>query len=325
MAIDEQLVDGFGRNIDCLRVSVTDFCNLRCRYCMPEEGVTPLSHDELLSYEEITDVIRHAAAFGIRKVRITGGEPLIRRDIAELVRFLAGVPGIEMLAMSTNATLLPEHAEKLREAGLDRINISLDSFRPETFNWITRSEAGHLAISGIEAARRAGLDPVKLNVVVMRGVNDDEIPDFVKFAQERNIETRFIEYMPHRDTLDDPKLFMGETEILDRIRKCVELAYIEDADGDGPARIFNIKGSHARIGIISSVSRPACATCNRLRLRADGTLVACLYEGGTRDIKTLLRDGATRREIREVFDKVLDMKPREHSPARSTIMNRLGG
>jgi cyclic pyranopterin phosphate synthase len=325
MNIDEQLIDGFGRKVDYLRVSVTDFCNLRCRYCMPAGGVQPLNHDEILTFEEIRDVVHHAASFGIRKIRLTGGEPLVRHQIVKLVKLVAGVPGVETVAMTTNGTLLPEFAGQLRDAGLDRVNVSLDSLRPDTLEQITRSDFAGRAVAGIEAAQQAGLNPVKVNVVVMKGVNDGEIPDFVNFARQRQVEVRFIEYMPHCDGENDQSMFVSEQEILGRIRETVSLSPVERTAGCGPAERFRIEGTDIKIGVIPSVSRPACSTCNRLRLRADGALVACLYEGGKVDLKQLLRSGAARDDIRAAFESALVLKPREHSHARSTTMNRLGG
>ncbi|MCD6287640.1 MAG: GTP 3',8-cyclase MoaA [Candidatus Hydrogenedentes bacterium] len=323
---NKQLVDGFGRTIDYLRVSVTDFCNLRCRYCMPETGVEPMRHDELLTFEEIQEVVRYAAEFGFRKVRITGGEPLIRRDIVTLVKMIADVPGIDTLAMTTNGTLLSEYAENLRGAGLDRVNISLDSLRPATFAAITRRDCYAQAIEGIAAAQRAGLEPVKLNVVVMRGVNDAEIPEFVEFAVRHRVEIRFIEYMPHRDTTDNQNMAVSGREILDRIRESTEIEPVRvKSDTRGPAELYRIAGTPVRLGIISSVSQPFCRTCNRLRLQSDGMLVACLYEGGTVNLKQLLRSGTSRSEIRQAFETVVGLKPRVHSCTRSTTMNRLGG
>jgi len=318
--------DRFGRTVEYLRISVTDFCNQRCRYCMPPEGVSPLDHNEILRFEEIRDIVRHAVSFGICKIRLTGGEPLVRKGITDLVQMIGDVVGIETLAMSTNGTLLADWADQLHAAGLDRVNIGIDSLRPDVFERITRRDLCERAVTGIKAAQRAGLDPVKINVVVMRGVNDIEIPDFVQFAETHDIEVRFIEYMPHRrDIGDGDRLFVAGSEILERVRGCGHISHTDSPERSGPAEMYVMDRTGVRIGVIRSVSRPPCAMCNRLRLRADGQLVACLYDGGTVDLRTLVRSNATRETIRAAFEQAANLKPRVHSLARATIMSRLGG
>jgi len=326
MNVQTPITDRFGRTVDYLRVSVTDFCNMRCRYCMGPDGVAPLGHDEILRFEEIRDIVRYAASFGVRKVRLTGGEPLVRKHLADLVAMLAGLPGIDTLAMSTNGTMLADHADRLRAAGLDSVNIGIDSMRPEVFERIARRDLCDRAVAGIDAARRVGFDPVKLNVVVMRGINDDEIGDFIGYGLANAVEVRFIEYMPHQRDLDEGKdLFIDAEEMLDRVRACADIVPVERPARSGPADVYVVKGTDTRIGVIPSVSRPACSQCNRLRLRADGQLVACLYEGGMVDIKTLIRANAADETIREAFQQAANLKPRIHSAARTTHMSRLGG
>jgi len=259
-------------------------------------------------------------------VRLTGGEPLVRNGVTELVRMIAEVPGVDTLAMSTNGTLLVENARPLRDAGLGSVNIGIDSLRPDVYERITRRDLCHRAVEGIKAALRAGFDPVKLNVVVMRNINDDEMPAFIEFAREHNVEVRFIEYMPHQqDTDDGADLFVGANEILDRVRAHADVTPVDSAPGSGPANMYVVSGSDTRIGVIPSVSSPACDRCNRLRLRADGQLVACLYEGGTVDLRTLIRSNASPETIRAAFDRVANLKPAVHSRSRTTHMSRLGG
>ncbi len=320
------IIDPFGRTVDYLRVSVTDFCNMRCAYCMGPEGVAPLDHKDILRFEEIRDVVLHAVACGVRKVRLTGGEPLVRNGVTDLARMIAEVPGVEKLAMSTNGTLLVENAQPLRDAGLDSINIGIDSLRPEVYEQITRRDLCHRAVEGVKAALRVGFDPVKLNVVVMRNVNDDEIPGLIEFARDHNVEVRFIEYMPHQqDTDNGVDLFVSAKEILERVRAHTDVVPADSLPGSGPANMYVVSGSDMRIGVIPSVSSPACHECNRLRLRSDGQLVACLYEGGTVDLRTLIRSNASDETIRAAFQQAADFKPRVHSSARTTHMSRLGG
>ena len=320
------IVDPFGRTVDYLRISVTDFCNMRCAYCMGPEGVAPLDHRDILRFEEIRDVVRHAVACGVRKVRLTGGEPLVRNGVTDLVRMIAEVPGVEKLALSTNGTLLIELARPLRDAGLDSVNIGIDSLQPDVYERITRRDLCHRAVAGIKAALQAGFDPIKLNVVVMRNVNDDEIPRFIEFAREHNVEVRFIEYMPHQqDTDNGADLFVSAKEILERVRAHVEIVPVQSMPGSGPANMYVVGGSEMRIGVIPSVSSPACHKCNRLRLQSDGQLVACRYEGGTVDLRTLIRSNASPETIRAAFQRAANFKPRVHSAARTTHMSRLGG
>ncbi len=303
--------DGFGRRIEYLRISVTDKCNLRCVYCMPEEGLPWLKRDALLSYEEITEIVRQMAPLGLRKIRITGGEPLVRRDLSRLVRMLRAIPGIEDLALSTNAVLLPDLADELRDAGVDRLNVSLDSLISERVDAISRRPGSAEQIfRGLEAAERAGFTPIKINCVVMRGRNDDEVEAFARISRERPWHIRFIEVMPTGENLgvagDE---FVSADEIIERIGKIGDLAPVPGPKGNGPARYYAFPGAPGTIGVITPMSHNYCDRCNRMRLTADGQLRPCLFG----EIQTNLRDPLRRGEpIEPLIRQTLRIKPERH-------------
>ncbi len=306
-----EMVDGFGRRIEYLRISVTDKCNLRCVYCMPEEGLPWLRRDEILSYEEITEVVRVMAGMGLRRVRLTGGEPLVRKDLPRLVAMLAAVPGIEDIALSTNAVLLAPMAKSLRDAGVSRVNISLDSLRPERADAIAR-RPGTLAkvLRGLDAAERVGFDPIKINVVLMRGENDDEIADFAELSRHRPLHVRFIEVMPTESNLElSASNFLSCDEALAAIAEVDALDPVPGPAGNGPATYFSFTGAQGTIGVITPMSHNFCSRCNRMRLTADGHLRPCLF--GT--IQTPLR-GALRRgeDLRPLVGETLRIKPEKH-------------
>src|SRR5690606_865186 len=252
--------DGFGRRIEYLRVSVTDKCNLRCVYCMPEEGLPWLRKDQLLSYEEIARIVREMAPMGLRKLRITGGEPLVRRDLAKLVRMLRSIDGIEDIALSTNAVLLADSAEALRAAGVNRLNVSLDSLIPERIDAIARRPGSAEKIfEGLEAAERAGFAPIKVNCVVMRGRNDDEVEAFAQISRERPWHIRFIEVMPTGDNLQvQSEEFVSADELIARIRRIGEISAVEGPQGNGPARYFAFQDAPGTIGVITPMSHNYC-------------------------------------------------------------------
>jgi cyclic pyranopterin phosphate synthase len=303
--------DGFGRRIEYLRISVTDKCNLRCVYCMPVEGLPWLRRDELLSYEEIAEVVRAMASMGLRKVRITGGEPTVRRDLGALVRKLRAIAGIEDIALSTNAVLLADQADELRAAGVDRLNVSLDSLRPERIDAISRRPGSAEAIlRGLEAAERAGFAPIKLNCVVMRGRNDDEVEDFAAITRERPWHVRFIEVMPTGDNLGVSRdEYVSADEILDRVRRIGALEPVAGPAGNGPARYFAFPGAPGTVGVITPMSHNYCGSCNRMRLTADGQLRPCLFGS----IQTNLRDPLRRGEpIGPLIRQTLRIKPERH-------------
>ncbi|MCS7287112.1 MAG: GTP 3',8-cyclase MoaA [Anaerolineae bacterium] len=324
-------IDAYNRSISYLRISVTDRCNLRCVYCMPEHGVPLKSHHELLTLEEIVRVVKVAASLGITKIRLTGGEPLIRRGIVELVRMISSVPGIEDLAMTTNGILLPFFAHKLKEAGLKRVNISLDTLKPERFRQITRVGNLEDVIKGIEEAKRAGLTPIKINMVVLEGFNRDEVVDFARLTLQDEWHVRFIEVMPVGSEAENN---LGKYVSMQEVREDIERTFgpLNPADlkGNGPARYFRLEGAKGTIGFITPVSEHFCYECNRLRLTSDGKLRPCLLSEFEVDIKAALRAGATDEELREVIKEAVRLKPERHnleasSFPRGRAMAEIGG
>lgn len=329
-------LDGYCRPINYLRVSVTDRCNLRCQYCMPPEGIAWMPHDAVLRYEEIALVVRAAAEVGIRHVRLTGGEPLVRVGIADLVRMLAEVPGIEDLAMTTNGTLLSRHAQALVEAGLDRVNVSLDTLRPERFHSITRCGRLEDALAGIKAAHQAGLEPVKINTVVMRGTNDDEIVDLARRTMELGWNVRFIEWMPVGNTApSDDSAWRSRVVTAEEMRHRIEAALGElepaaTGRGNGPARYYRLPGAQGTVGFITPVSEHFCYQCNRLRLTADGQLRPCLLSDRELDLRTPLRQGADVARIKTLILQAIESKPLQHhlnecDRPENRVMSQIGG
>lgn len=327
--------DDYNRSIDYLRISVTDRCNLRCTYCMPAQGVSPRSHDEILRYEEIVTVVRAAAELGIHQVRLTGGEPLVRLGIADLVRALAGIPGIDDLSMTTNGLLLPRCAAELAQAGLQRVNVSLDTLRPERFAAITRCGRIEDALAGIEAAKQAGLTPVKINTVVIRGTNDDEVVDMARKTLTESWHVRFIEWMPVGDSTvaaeNWSERVVTAAEIQTRIEAALgALVPVYGPGGSGPARYYRLPGAEGTVGLISPVSAHFCASCNRLRLTADGQLRPCLLSDQELDLRTPLRQGAGVPEIKALLLQAIARKPQQHhleacQRAQSRLMAQIGG
>jgi GTP 3',8-cyclase len=304
--------DQFGRSIEYLRISVTDRCNFRCVYCMPVEGLQWLPKSEILSYEEITAVVAQLAPLGLRRLRITGGEPTIRPDLPRLIAELRAVPGIEDIALSTNGVKLAELAEPLRAAGLDRVNMSADSLRPDRIASIARRNLGFDPVAGAMAAERAGLDPIKINVVVIRGVNDDEIEDFARLTLRHRWHVRFIELMPVGDmralTWDH---VVPSDEVIDRVATLGELtATAGPPRGNGPAAYYRLAGALGTVGVITPMTHTYCGSCNRVRLTADGRLRTCLFG----DHEVNLRDPLRRGEpLEPLFRKALDEKPEAHA------------
>ncbi len=326
--------DLYQRPIDYLRISVTDRCNLRCVYCMPEEGVPQCSHNDVLRYEEIVRVVRAAAALGICKIRLTGGEPLTRLGLVDLVRLIARVPGIDDLSMTTNGILLSHYAEALAEAGLQRVNISLDTLRPERFRAITRLGDLDEVLAGIAAAYRAGLTPVKINTVVIRDLNDDEVVDLARRALDEGWNLRFIEWMPVGEvalTRDWRALVVTAKEIRVQIEAALgELVPTTLEHGAGPARTYRLPGTEGTLGFISPVSEHFCAQCNRLRLTADGKLRPCLLSADELDARAPLREGAGEEALKAVLLDAIRAKPRRHQlnleePVAGRAMAQIGG
>ena len=283
--------DQFGRRIDYLRISVTDKCNLRCTYCMPVEGLDWIPKPELLTYEEIAEIVRQLATVGLRRVRLTGGEPLVRQNLCALAEMIASTPEIEDVSLSTNAILLPRYAEALRAAGVRRINVSLDTLRRDRFQEITH-RAGRFfdaTLSGLAAAEQARLEPIKINTVMMRGINDDEFSDFAQMTRNRPWHVRFIELMPVEKNLHLTDRFISAGEMLERIRHLGGLSPVEGPIGNGPARYFQYADGKGTVGVITPLSHNYCDRCNRVRLTADGQLRTCLFGEHQVDLKTPLR------------------------------------
>lgn len=303
--------DQFGRRIRYLRISVTDKCNLRCTYCMPVEGLPWIPKPELLSYEEIAEIVRQMAEMGLERVRLTGGEPLVRRDLPALARLLAGVPGIQDIALSTNAVLLPRFGAELRAAGVRRVNISLDTLRRERFEEIARRPARFFAatLEGIAAAERVGFEPIKINCVVLAGLNDDELADFAEVTRRRPWHVRFIELMPVEENLHLTDRFVPADEVLRRIRGLGELRPAVGPMGNGPARYFRYEGAPGTVGVITPLSHNYCDRCNRMRLTADGRLRTCLFGDHEVDLKGPLRETGS---VVEAVREALAGKPRRH-------------
>ena len=285
--------DSYHRRIDYLRLSVTDRCNLRCTYCMPEGGVPRLVHEDILNYEEIIRLARIAAGMGISKIRITGGEPLVRKDILFLCANIAATPGLRSLSLTTNGLLLSHYARGLFVAGIKRINISLDTLKPEKYAAITRRDSFEQVWAGIRAARETGFAPIKLNAVIMQGVNDDEIEDLACLTYHYPFEVRFIEFMPFQSEDGDNRLVSADA-ILERLARVAPLLPAESESSNGPARHYRFPNALGKIGIISPISDHFCHTCNRLRLTADGKLRTCLFSVEEIDLKTPLRQGSLR-------------------------------
>ncbi|HVP46641.1 MAG TPA: GTP 3',8-cyclase MoaA [Bryobacteraceae bacterium] len=293
------LVDSFGRAHDNLRISVTDRCNIRCFYCMPESGVQFMDRNEILSFEEIERFVRVAVQLGITKLRVTGGEPLVRRDLPVLIRKLAAIPGIQDLALTTNAVLLAEMAEPLYEAGLRRINIHLDTLDRERFLQITRRDDLDRVLAGIETCLRLGYGPIKLNAVAVKGLTEPDIVPLARFCRDRGIEPRFIEFMPlDAQQLWDRTRVLSADEIIQTLsREISPLVDIPDRDPRAPATEYRYADGGGRVGFIASVTRPFCLNCNRIRLTSDGKLRYCLFAIEETDVKSLLRSDASGDEI----------------------------
>ncbi len=306
------LRDQFGRSIEYLRISVTDRCNFRCVYCMPVEGMPWLPKRDILSYEEIAAIVHQLAPLGLRRLRITGGEPTIRPDLASLVRQLRAVPEIEDIALSTNGVRLPELAAPLREAGLDRVNMSSDSLRSDRIAALARRDLAFNPVRSALAAQEAGLGPIKLNVVVLRGINDDEIEAFARLTLEHPWHVRFIELMPVGDMRELTwEHVVPSDEVLERIATLGALAPDGGpARGNGPAKYYRLAGAAGTIGVITPMSHTYCGSCNRVRLTADGRLRTCLYGDHEVNLRDPLRAGEP---LEPLFRKALAEKPKEHN------------
>ncbi len=362
MAIETNsvLTDSFGRRIDYLRVSVTDRCNFRCVYCMPEEGADVCARQELLNPDELIAVVAAGVQQGIRKVRLTGGEPLVHKELVRIVKGISAL-NVEDLSLTTNGYLLPTLAAPLQDAGLHRVNVSLDTLIPDRFQSLARRGSLTQVLEGIKAAQAAGLSPLKLNCVVMRGLNEDEASEFARWTFSEDIHVRFIELMPIRWNFDDtapqealsvhptkhllqiPTASTGMLSDLEMRRRYVpahetktqiesEVGTLEPAEikTNGPARSYRLKGAKGTVGFISQISEDLCLNCNRLRLTADGFLRPCLMSDGELDIKTALRSGQSLEQIGDLFKLVVETKPERHYLAEGQKvtgrgMSQIGG
>lgn len=317
------MLDSFGRNITYLRLSVTERCNLRCRYCMPEGGICKKRHEEMLTEDEMIMAVEAAASLGIRKLRITGGEPLVKRNILSLCRRAAAVPGIGEVCLTTNGTLLPTLARPLREAGVSRLNISLDTLNPAKYSYITRRGTLADALSGIKCALEAGFEQIKLNTVLIGGFNDNEIADLAELTRKYPVDVRFIELMPMYDSGE-----FGQSAMLPCGSVLSALPELKPCKQEGGvASLYRLPGAPGRIGLISPISRHFCARCDRLRLTADGKLKPCLHSNQEYPVKGLDFDGMAAQMKRAILDK-----PACHPPLSSQQrseagrnMNQIGG
>ncbi|MEG6521505.1 GTP 3',8-cyclase MoaA [Desulfotomaculum sp. 1211_IL3151] len=325
------MIDNYQRNINYLRISVTDRCNLRCVYCMPPEGVENTPHREILSLEEIARVVDAASDIGISKIRITGGEPLVRKNIVDLFESISANPQIKDISITTNGVLFADMAEDLKRAGLNRVNFSLDSLNPDIFRDITRRGKFDDVWRGIQKALELELHPVKLNVVAVRGVNDHEFADFARLTRELPLHVRFIELMPIGEC--NPwavENFIAAEEILMKLQQGFGPLNTEvKVTGGGPAKYFSLPGAKGTIGFITAISQHFCAACNRLRLTANGQLRPCLYGQQEFDLKTPLREGADRQELAILIAKAIRYKPSQHHMEEGwtdrRVMSQIGG
>jgi len=313
--------DRFNRKIDYMRISVTDLCNLRCKYCMPACGVQKAAHEDILSIEEIAEIVRAGAACGIRKVRITGGEPLVRRGIVDICKRVREIPGIEELCLTTNGTLLPTFAQPLRDAGVDRMNLSLDTLRPDRYRDITRRGNLDDFWAGLAAGKAAGFEHFKINTVLMGGFNDDEIPDFVAMTRDRDLEIRFIELMPIGESSSWGKgSFIPNTRVLEAVPE------LEPVESAGVASRYKLPGARGTVGLISPLSRHFCPDCNRIRVTADGRLKPCLHSNEEIPLRGLHGE-----DLVHVIAEGIGQKPERHSLAPDhpsearRNMNQIGG
>ena len=315
----EELIDTYGRKAVNLRISVTDRCNFRCRYCMPEEGMKWLERGDLLTFEEIERLVRIFAGLGVTKIRLTGGEPLMRKELWKLVRMLHAIPGINDIALTTNGYFLKEQAADLVKAGLTRINVSLDALDPAIFNTMVRRQYFDRTWEGVEEALRVGAHPIKLNAVLIRGINDAEIPKFVQLAQSRPVIVRFIEFMPiGKDDGWSMDKVVTTREVIEAINAITPLIAIPRDGTRAPADRYVFQNGKGEVGFISSVSEPFCGDCNRVRITSDGKFRTCLFALKETDLRSLLRNGATDQEIAR------DLVGAVHEKEEGHLINRPG-
>lgn len=305
--------DTYDRVIDYLRISITDRCNLRCVYCMPSKGVKLLRHSDILNYEEIIRIVRSAARLGVRKIRITGGEPLVRKNLGYLISALRAIPGIEDISLTTNGLLLGKYVEELKAAGLTRVNVSVDSLQEQRYTEITRGGSLPVVLAAIKRAADLGLNPVKINMVPIRGVNDDEIESFARLTLETPYDVRFIEFMPAgtNDYWSSDRVIPTQ-EIMARVEQIAPIAPVKRRK-DGPARYFSFADAPGVLGFISPISHHFCGSCNRLRLTSDGKLRPCLFSETEIDLKSAMRRNVPDEELERLLRLAVEIKPQAHS------------
>jgi cyclic pyranopterin phosphate synthase len=327
-----RLIDPHNRRLNYLRISITDRCSLRCIYCMPSEGISKLTHSDILTYEEIHRLARIAVGLGIDKIRLTGGEPLLRKGICEFISSLTALPGLRETSLTTNGIFLGEKLERLKEGGITRINISLDSLKRENYRRITGFDGLETVMKAIEKAGRMGFNPVKINMVVMEGINDNEVLDFARLSLERPYHIRFIEYMPLGTP--DPRhrlIHMPSSLIMKRLSSIGELIPVPKEERDGPAERFRFGGAPGEIGFISPLTHHFCSTCNRLRLTASGGLKPCLLSDAEEDLRRPMRNHASDEDLVRIFLRAAARKPCEHAPVSDSSapfsgqMSSIGG
>lgn len=325
-----KLTDSSGRNINYLRLSVTDRCNLRCFYCMPEGGVVKESHEALLTYEELLLIAEAAVALGIEKIRITGGEPLVRNGIVAFLGRLAATPGLKHLALTTNGLMLKELASDLYNAGVQRLNVSIDSLNPIAFSRITRGGDLSRVLEGLDAAEHAGFPPPKINCVIMRGINDSEILDFVKRTVSHGNSIRFIEYMPALKEENWNRYCLSGEEVLERIAASYTLEQMDKGPYSGPSQDFRIAGAKGSIGIITAVSGHFCSACNRIRVTSSGEAKGCLFSDAKKSLMPWLRP-PDRKGLTKILKEIVSTKPERHEISNAGYahtnfaMSQIGG
>jgi cyclic pyranopterin phosphate synthase len=331
MANENELVDREKRHLNYLRISVTDRCNLRCLYCVPDGRIPKLDHTDILSFEEICRILDIGIRLGIRKVRVTGGEPLVRKGVVNFLEHLARLEKLIDVSLTTNGVLLSAFARQIHESGVRRINVSLDSLHADKFAMITGYDQFHRVWEGIEKAHEIGFSPIKINVVAMRGINDDEIVDFAKLSFTYPFHVRFIEYMPIGNSRTQAQNQILTPEIKEQVASLGKLIPIDSGYIDGPARRYRIDGAKGEVGFISALSHHFCNYCNRLRLTADGKLRACLLSDNHLPVKDVLRNGGTDEEIANIFRTVARQKAAKHQlgtrncGAVKDLMQGIGG
>jgi len=326
------LIDKYNRHLNYLRISITDRCNLRCIYCMPRDGLVKLRHEEILTYEEILRLATIAVNLGVNKIRLTGGEPLVRKDLFRLLPSLVDLPGLKDISMTTNGIYLKENLDKIKAAGIKRVNISLDTLRRERYRKITGYDGIEQVREGIRLAQKLGFNPIKINMVVMQGINDDEIVDFARLSLDHPYHIRFIEYMPSGFADQGTQLHhVPNSDVKDRIIGIGKLDQVPHKEIDGPTVRFKFEGASGEIGFISPLTHHFCQECNRLRLTASGRLRPCLLSDKEIDLKEPMRAGASDNDLAQIFREAAENKPRahrlvsEHCGSLSGQMSAIGG